>query len=156
MIENTAVYRILDANLNRLREGLRVIEEFFRFVKNDAEMSIQLKGLRHALQEIESLIGRDNLIANRDTVTDCFSVENRPEELTRECIEDIVIAGFKRSQEASRVLEEYTKIGRYFEASETAKKMRFALYEIENRIHNSEYENSRRKRIAYRKEKPEI
>jgi len=134
LIEKNVVYRILDANLNRLREGLRVVEEYFRFIENNAELSIQLKGLRHELKEIELHLGRDNLIANRDTATDCFSNENRPEELTRECIEDIVIAGFKRSQEASRVIEEYAKVAHMPDVSERAKKIRFTLYTIEKNL----------------------
>ena len=139
LAEQTSVFRILDANLNRLREGLRVIEEYFRFMKNDSELSIELKGLRHDLIEIEKKLGRNNLISNRDTSTDCFSRETRPEELTRECVEDVVYAGFKRTQEASRVIEEYSKIAGSPEASRCAKTVRFSLYKIEKTLWKALY-----------------
>lgn len=134
LVEKSSVFRILDANLNRLREGLRVIEEYFRFMENNSELSIAFKGLRHDLIEIERFLGRNNLILNRDTATDCFSKENRPEELTRECVEDIVYAGFKRTQEASRVIEEYSKIAGSPDASARAKTIRFSLYTIEKTL----------------------
>jgi hypothetical protein len=139
LVEKSSVFRILDANLNRLREGLRVIEEYFRFMENNSELSIELKGLRHDLVEIEKILGRNNLILNRDTATDCFSKGNRPEELTRECIEDIVYAGFKRTQEASRVIEEYSKIAGSPDASTCAKTIRFSLYTIEKTLWKTLY-----------------
>ena len=40
-------YRIIDANLNRLREGIRVVEDIFRYIYNDKELSTKLKNLRH-------------------------------------------------------------------------------------------------------------
>lgn len=129
-----SVYRILDANLNRLREGLRVIEEFYRFTENNASAAIMLKGYRHDLEKIENTIGRKNLVSHRDTATDCFSKENRPEELTRNNIEDIVYASIKRSQEAARVIEEYSKIICCSEVSDEAKKLRFSLYSFEKKI----------------------
>jgi hypothetical protein len=128
---NRSVFRILDANINRMREGLRVIEEYFRFIQNDTELSITLKGLRHKIIDIELQLGRNNLIFNRDTSTDCFSNENRPEEMHRSSIEDVVCAGFKRSQEAARVIEEYSKIAEKPDASEFAKQIRFSLYNLE-------------------------
>jgi thiamine-phosphate pyrophosphorylase len=113
---------------------MRVIEEYFRFMENNPELSIELKGLRHNLIGIEKKLGRNNLISNRDTATDCFSKETRPEELTRECVEDIVYAGFKRAQEASRVIEEYSKIAGSPDASAIAKSVRFSLYTIEKTL----------------------
>lgn len=127
------VYRVLDANLNRLREALRVIEEYFRFLKNDSTLSAELKGIRHSLQEIEDGLGREKLLANRDTGSDCFANENRPEEMTRKNESDILIASFKRAQEAARVLEEYTKITQNPCLSEKAKSSRFILYTIEQK-----------------------
>ena len=125
------VYRILDANLNRLREALRVIEEFFRFILNDSAVSAELKILRHSLNEIEESLGRDKLLTNRDTSSDCFAAVNRPEELEREDESDILTAAFKRAQEAARVIEEYTKITPVTASSEKAKTIRFLLYQME-------------------------
>lgn len=127
------VYRILDANLNRCREALRVIEEYFRFVKNDSALSIALKSIRHSLKEIEEGLGREKLLENRDTGSDCFAGENRPEEMSRADQSDILTASFKRAQEAARVIEEYTKITPLPQLSEKAKQSRFILYTIEQK-----------------------
>ncbi|NLD99938.1 MAG: thiamine-phosphate pyrophosphorylase [Fibrobacter sp.] len=129
-----SVYRVLDANLNRLREALRVIEEYYRFYLNDELISITFKTLRHSLIILEEGFGRKNLLANRDTQTDCFADVNRPEELQRTSHEDIVVASFKRAQEASRVIEEYSKVTEHVELSEVAKKVRFSLYSVEKQI----------------------
>ena len=128
------VYRVLDANLNRLREALRVIEEYYRFIDDRPEACAGLKALRHGLIEIETIAGRGELLANRDSENDCFAGENRPEELDRSDLDALLAANFKRAQEASRVIEEYAKMiippgGAGL--SETAKKVRFALYTSE-------------------------
>lgn len=132
LIDKSSAYRILDANCNRLREGLRLIEEYYRFVENNETLTVAFKSLRHKLKNVEQLLGRDNLLQNRDTSTDCFSKENRPEELTREGMDDIVNAGFKRAQEACRVIEEYSKIiSSPDDVSSIAKLIRFELYTFE-------------------------
>ena len=48
-----SILRVIDANLNRLREALRVIEEYFRFINLDKNISTDLKLLRHSLEELE-------------------------------------------------------------------------------------------------------
>ena len=47
--EANLVYRVLDANYNRAVEGLRVVEEFARFVISDPRITSELKQLRHQL-----------------------------------------------------------------------------------------------------------
>lgn len=121
-----------------MREALRVIEEYFRFIKNDSEISITFKSIRHSLVQVEMRFGREILLKNRDTVTDCFSDSNRPEELFRESKNDIVYAGFKRAQEAARVIEEYSKITSESSLSEKFKKVRFSLYKLEKQFWESE------------------
>jgi thiamine-phosphate pyrophosphorylase len=128
------VYRVLDANLNRLREALRVIEEYYRFINDRPDVCVELKTLRHGLIDVETVIGRDELLANRDSENDCFAGEVRPEEQDRDGLVELLAANFKRGQEASRVIEEYAKMiapPKGVELSETAKKMRFALYTSE-------------------------
>ena len=131
MTVSDSIYRVLDANLNRLREALRVIEEYYRFFKNDAPVAVTLKKLRHFVKEIEIAIGREPLLNGRDTFSDCFADKNRPEELQRKTVTDILAASCKRAQEASRVIEEYTKITDYPQLSEKAKTIRFSLYNVE-------------------------
>ena len=57
--------RILDANLNRLGEGLRLLEDISRFTLNDADLSEQLKTLRHDLLPRERQLHEKLLSARR-------------------------------------------------------------------------------------------
>lgn len=124
-------YRILDANFNRLGEALRVIEEFYRFCQNDESMSIQLKTLRHDLVDMLQNVDKKKLLDARSVENDCFANQNRPEELTRDNLGDMVNANFKRAQESSRVIEEYAKLLKNPLLSEQAKTIRFKLYSLE-------------------------
>ncbi|MGD9200343.1 MAG: thiamine-phosphate pyrophosphorylase [Chitinispirillia bacterium] len=128
------IYRVIDANLNRLREGLRVIEEFFRFVRNNKDKSIELKLLRHSTIDLESGFGLKKLLKSRDTTSDPFADKNRKEELRRTDNQTILLASFKRSQEAARVIEEYAKITDHVNLSEKAKLIRFSLYNMEKEV----------------------
>jgi hypothetical protein len=128
-----AVFRIIDANLNRLREALRVIEEYFRFFALDESVAVELKTLRHSLEEIEQGAGASLLLESRDTHSDPFANVNRAEEMGRRTPEHVLSGNFKRAQEAARVIEEYAKIGPAAHVSEKAKTIRFSLYDLEKR-----------------------
>jgi thiamine-phosphate pyrophosphorylase len=128
------ILRIIDVNLNRLREALRVIEEYFRFMSLDEPVAAGLKLLRHSLETIETDFGAEKLVASRDTGTDPFASVNKPEELSRATSRQLLLANFKRSQEAARVIEEYAKLGRHETASGIAKALRFRLYDLEKDI----------------------
>ncbi|MBU1642995.1 thiamine-phosphate pyrophosphorylase [bacterium] len=120
-----ALYRVIDANLNRLKEGVRVIEDIARYVNNDRELATKLKELRHQ-SRIDDL---QNLLNSRDSINDVL----RPtvsSEMNRDSLEDIIIANYKRAQESSRVLEELYKIVQP-ELSENFKSLRYALYQLE-------------------------
>jgi len=140
--ERAPVYRVLDANLNRLREALRVIEEYFRFINEQPVIAGKLKALRHRLIAIEATLGQQELLANRDSETDCFARENRPEELERNGLEALLAANFRRGQEACRVIEEYAKMiaGSGPDLSENAKTIRFDLYTLEKEVLGGERE----------------
>lgn len=133
-MDQKQIYRVLDANCNRLREAFRIIEEYFRFIQNDEQISVSLKLMRHSLIDIEATLGHTALLDARETETDCFASKNRPEEMVRSSGKDIVIAGFKRAQEAARVIEEYIKITDATEWSERAKVIRFSLYNLEKQL----------------------
>jgi thiamine-phosphate pyrophosphorylase len=129
--DRAETYRVLDVNLNRLREALRVIEEYPRFVDLKASLAVDIKRLRHDVSVLSLAIGEENLLAHRDIATDPFASVNRPEEMTRATPMDVARAAFKRAQEASRVIEEYSKLTPHADASETAKAVRFSLYALE-------------------------
>lgn len=98
-------FRIIDANLNRLREGIRVIEDIARYILNDYNLASRLKDLRHKAR-ITSL---ESLLNYRDIKNDVLKTST-PSEKTRENLCDIALANFKRTQESARVLEEIFKL----------------------------------------------
>ena len=113
-----------------MREALRVIEEFFRFILEEEESCVVLKKMRHSLTGMEKLIGHDLLLSSRDTAGDCFASKTRPEEMNRTGQSDVLSANFKRAQEAGRVIEEYSKLSGAEDVSRSAKEIRFSLYSL--------------------------
>jgi thiamine-phosphate pyrophosphorylase len=127
------LFRVIDANLNRLKEGIRVIEDIARYSQNNKIIATQLKSLRHQ-SRINDL---QNLLNSRDSINDVL----RPtvtSEMNRSDLQSIMIANYKRAQESSRVLEEMYKIIEP-SASENFKTIRYALYTLE-KTHLSESE----------------
>ncbi len=104
-----SVYRIIDANFNRAREAVRVVEEFCRFVLNSKALSEQAKYLRHELCGSIGRLDSARLIASRDTVGDVGVGQKVPNQLGRKEIGDCFTAACKRLVEALRVLAEMTQ-----------------------------------------------
>jgi thiamine-phosphate pyrophosphorylase len=126
------VLRVLDANANRAREALRVIEDFVRFVLNNDELSAKLKELRHELATATgSWVG--DAILFRDTPGDVGTTHKTAAEMSRETTADVVIAAGKRLGEALRTIEEFAKT---FSTSDSAKveAIRYRFYDIEQGI----------------------
>jgi thiamine-phosphate pyrophosphorylase len=120
--------RLIDANLNRLAEGIRVIEDIFRYIYSNKEISIKLKLLRH-----KARIGiYDDLIKSRDIKNDVLKTSTSSEQ-SRANLQSILIANFKRAQESSRVLEEFSKLIS-IKDSENFKFIRYELYHIEKEV----------------------
>src|SRR5688572_18768258 len=105
---DTRSLRILDANANRAREALRVMEDYARFALNHQGLSEELKQLRHGLAEVlrEYLT---EAILHRDVAGDVGTDIKTPAEARRETLNDVVIAAGKRLGEALRVIEEVLK-----------------------------------------------
>ncbi|MBE0491440.1 MAG: thiamine-phosphate pyrophosphorylase [Sulfurospirillum sp.] len=120
--------RIVDANLNRLREGIRVVEDICRFYNNSYEFAAKLKALRHQARL------RDNtaLLQARDILNDPLK-ETTLSEKSRNSIEEILLSNFKRAQESARVLEEILKLTQHNE-SEKFKQIRYELYDLEKNL----------------------
>ena len=122
---NENYLRLIDANLNRLREGIRVVEDIFRYVYNDKQTALKLKELRH-LSRLENYI---KLLETRDVKNDVLRSSIKSEQ-NRTDLYSILIANFKRAQESSRVLEEFCKLIS-IEDSENFKYIRYELYNLE-------------------------
>lgn len=103
--------RILDASANRAREGLRVVEDYVRFVLEDPMLTRRLKDCRHRLSEaLRGLEAEGRLIASRDTPGDVGTHIMTASEQSRENPRAVLSANFKRTGEALRTLEEYGKL----------------------------------------------
>lgn len=102
--------RILDASANRAREGLRVVEDYARFVLDDPGLTRRLKEVRHRLAEALRGFDPDLLIGSRDTREDVGTHIMTPSEQVRENPRAVLTANFKRIAEALRTLEEYGKL----------------------------------------------
>src|SRR4029453_2076643 len=105
----SAIARILDANANRAREALRVMEDAARFALNDEALSAELKSLRHDLRAVIDSLPAGWLEANRDTPGDVGTAISNQSEMSRADLRDIVVAAGKRLTEALRAIEEAGK-----------------------------------------------
>ncbi len=124
----TKIDRVLDANLNRLKEALRVLEDTQRYIYDNAELSSALKELRHQLTPLIST----TRLKSRDIEGD-VSKATIESELKRESIEHLIAANFSRATESARVLEETFKLVDV-EASAKAKSIRYRLYHLEKKV----------------------
>ena len=122
------LFRVIDANLNRLKEGVRVVEDIMRYRDNNKTLSTKLKELRHKARIEDTL----ELLIHRDSINDVLRPTSTSE-LNRTDISSIITANLKRAQESSRVLEELFKLHNA-EYSENFKYIRYELYNLEKEI----------------------
>lgn len=128
------IFRALEANANRIREGLRVVEEVVRFDLSDPDLTQRLRGLRHQVstlvRRLETTHGR--FLVHRHSAKDLgrhFNVSSIP----RRSMQDVLSANFRRAQESCRVFEEILALrapnfSRQFHA------LRFSIYETETAV----------------------
>jgi thiamine-phosphate pyrophosphorylase len=102
--------RILDASANRAREGLRVVEDYVRFVLDDPGLTRRFKEVRHRLAAAERGLDAELLLGARDTRDDVGTHIMTTSEQARENPRAVLGANFKRIGEALRSLEEYAKL----------------------------------------------
>jgi thiamine-phosphate pyrophosphorylase len=127
--QKTAIERILDANLDRSREGIRVIEEWCRFGLDDRTLANECKEIRHEIARWHSI----ELKAARDTAGDVGTELTHRREETRETIDGLLQANLGRVQEALRAIEEY---GKLYDANLGAafKNLRYRVYRLESKL----------------------
>jgi len=124
------VWRLLDANANRAREGLRVLEDTARFVLERKEASTALRQLRH---ELDSIVREQYpvLLKHRGVEKDPGRKNSSAPHTTG--LSALVAANFKRCEEALRVLEEYGRVVAPG-AAQQAQALRFKVYQWEKRL----------------------
>lgn len=120
--------RIVDANLNRLTEGLKVVEDVLR-------LGLEHKGLLRSVRALRTQVGKEMRELRRRVVAQRRSEDDpgRPDRFDRtkrQDLTDVLAANFKRCQEACRVLEEVLKIDDP-RLSTRLKQARFRLYDLE-------------------------
>ena len=124
--------RIIDANCNRIGEGLRFLEDIARFLLDDATLSHQLKAMRHGLVKSLSKFGIA-LLSERDSEAD---VGASTEISHQQDLLSLVTANAKRVEEALRVIEELSKLPDLGATlrSKDFEQARFNLYTLEQEL----------------------
>jgi thiamine-phosphate pyrophosphorylase len=125
--------RILDANANRAREALRVVEDYCRFVLDDAFLAAELKKLRHDLTEALSGMSPAMLLEARETQQDVGTALSTSRERERHSLQEVALINLKRLQEALRSLEEVGKITSGH-LGQALKQVRYRSYTLERAI----------------------
>lgn len=129
------VLRIIDANLNRAMEGMRVVEDIVRLVWDHKPLASKIKNLRSELKKLSDdlPVSKIELLKSRESAYDVGADLYSEGEEKREGVAEIITSNLKRTQEAVRVLEEFGKtfggaFGRRFKA------IRFKVYDLEKEI----------------------
>ncbi|WLE97875.1 MAG: thiamine phosphate synthase [Candidatus Electrothrix communis] len=124
--------RLLDANINRSAEGLRVLEDIARFSLDNQKLSSAIRSLRHRVRDLFK--GREHtLLSARDSAADVGQITSQQNTGSdqRNGLRDTVLSNFKRVQEASRTIEEVLKTKGEYSAGKTVEELRFSVYELE-------------------------
>jgi len=123
---SSAVERLLDANLDRAREGLRVLEDWARFALDRADLVARCKDMRQRLGRLHA----DRYKLARHTASDPAAGMGHPAQLERQAPSQVVGANASRVAEALRVLEEFGRGDSAVLAAEAAA-IRYQLYDLE-------------------------
>ena len=122
----------MDVNFNRCKEGLRVIEDIFRFVIEDNTLRLKTRRIRHTLEDIrkdvflaEKFLEARN--AREDMGRDVDDFEKK-----RKNTSEIFYVNIQRVKESLRVLEEFFKIVDDRKVC-FLKKSRYEIYDIEQK-----------------------
>tara|TARA_Y100000766_G_C18869077_1_gene587294 strand:- start:587 stop:1636 length:1050 start_codon:yes stop_codon:yes gene_type:complete len=132
--EDKRIYQIIDANLDRAREGLRVLEDWARFGLGNQDFVIKIKNFRQ-------LLGKNHLEIYkkyRNHLEDRCKGLAHIEQIKRKSPEKIISSNSSRVQEALRVIEEYSR-GHNLPLAEIASEIRYEIYTLEIELLNFNY-----------------
>jgi len=130
--KDKSISRIIDANANRLKEGLRVCEEVARFILENRRLTEELKTIRHRIDAIiKKKFSKYELLSQRDSSSDIGRIIYG-KELIRNSLADIFFANLQRCKESLRVLEEFSKL-KDKASARSFKNLRYAIYEVEKK-----------------------
>ena len=128
-VTKSELYRVVDANYNRAKEGLRVCEDIARFVFDDKSLTKRFKRARHGLFQAVKPFGFKEIVAARDIMKD-VGRGTLDSESSRSSVGDLLYANSQRVKESLRVLEEFAKLVD-IKTAERLKRLRYALYDLE-------------------------
>lgn len=132
--DRPAALRVIDANLNRGGEALRVVEDTLRFVIADSHLQNIGKMLRHELGILASrLQEQTRLIGVRDAAGDVGRSTEHADEYLRANVDQILRANFVRASQSLRSLEEFCKLIDP-SAAVQAEEIRYRVYELEKAV----------------------
>ena len=131
-VEPKQLLRIVDANFNRAKEGLRVCEDVARYGYDRQTVTREFKNIRHQLTGAVSSLEILDLLKARDIEGD-VGRGSTTSEFKRQNLNDIFYANAQRVKESLRVLEEVTKL---LDAScaRKIKGLRYKTYALEKKI----------------------
>ncbi len=128
------IYRLIDANINRSQEGIRVCEDICRFIINQSDFAASLKELRHKIFSVATKFSIKERMKARDVVNDDIKFKDTQNEKSRETLQVLISANIHRATEGLRSIEECSKLLEGTETSSLFQKIRFDLYELEKQI----------------------
>ncbi|WP_460165888.1 thiamine phosphate synthase [Thermostilla marina] len=134
--ETAGIYRLIDASINRCIEGVRVIEDYVRFVLDDRHLTERLKSWRHDFVSAASRFAPEQRLAFRDTSGDVGTTLSLATERERGSIDAVLAANFSRTAEALRSLEEWSKV-LLPEVSAAFEALRYRSYSLQQAVCNT-------------------
>lgn len=133
-IDDGKIFRIIDANLNRAKEGLRVCEDVSRFILDSKKQTRDYKTVRHTLESIfKSLFPKKAVLISQRDVSADVGRPSTAAEFQRRNVRDIFYANSQRAKESLRVLEEFTKLLNV-KSAQAFKELRYKVYVLEKDI----------------------
>ncbi len=139
-IEDFRIYQIIDANLDRAREGLRVLEDWARFGLGENDFVVKIKNFRQ-------ILGKNHLEVykqSRNHIEDQCKGLTHQEQIKRRTPEQIISSNSGRIQEALRVIEEFSRLHNH-ELSKIASEIRYEIYTLEiDLLKLSKFKNSQK------------
>lgn len=132
VVDVPTFYRILDANFNRAKEGLRVCEDICRFVWDEKSLTRGFKDVRHELTAAIEALGILKVLAGRNIQGDVGRATT-PSEGRRADLDAVFWANAQRVKESLRVLEEISKLLN-IKAAQKIKNLRYRAYALEQKV----------------------
>ena len=128
-----AAARLMDANLNRVREGLRVCEDVSRFIYEQEDWFVSFRDLRHQVTQLAlERMDLPRLTQFRESENDLGRGIDAMKK-GNPSIQDLLIRNLQRTKEGLRVLEEF---GHQIDPSvrQAFQTLRYTLYTLEKKI----------------------